>query len=489
MSALATADSPRADRRTFAEWRPAIELTAYLAICGIIAAALLVRLTEPEPGGSRDFGAPLWTMAVGVVCNASCAIVGSYLVLRRLSLLGDAITHAVLPGIALAYYFSGSVSGWPIFVGALLLGVVTSGLTQAISSLGRVSEDTSLGIVFSSLFALGVILINLWAHVDLDPGCVLYGQIDFVAIDLTPVFGVEISRPLLTLVPVLGVTILFVVTLWKELKIVAFDPALAAAIGIPVATVHYLFMTLVAGVAVASFESVGSILVVAMLIVPPATAAYFSDRLGWMIAWAVAVSATSAVFGYLVAATLNTSVAGAMAVVAGVQFALAVFLAPRSGLVSRWLRNQALALRIAAEDVLTRLYRQEEWSGLQGSGVGGPRSEARGLRSEFGGRSFVDRLARWRLLRAGWVERRAVDNLALTAAGRSEARSLIRAHRLWESYLDTHFDLPRDHLHDAAERMEHFLGADLQSELAAELADRAVDPHGKEIPPRMSPES
>jgi ABC-type Mn2+/Zn2+ transport system permease subunit len=483
-------------------WTPAIELAGYLAVCTVAAAVLLERATAPEAGAPRALAAPLWTMLVGAACNASCAIVGCYLVLRRLSLLGDAITHAVLPGIALAYLFSHSVSGWPIFVGALVFGILASVLTQAISNLGRVSEDTSLGIVFTSLFALGVILISRFAHADLDPGCVLYGLIEVVSLDMTPVLGVEVSRPLLTLVPMLVLTIVFVAALWKELKIVAFDPALAAAMGIPVAVVHYALMMLVAGVAVASFESVGSILVVAMLIVPPAAAALVTDRLMWMIAWAVAIGAASAVFGYLLADALNTSVAGAMAVVAGGQFALAVLLAPRSGLVSRWLRNTSLSIRIAAEDVLAGLYRVEEGTGVRRAEAKGEESVARGRFVEpasprahggggpwaaigelLAGGTVVDRLGRWRLFRAGWVRRGDAGELRLTDAGRAAARSLIRAHRLWETYLDTHFDLPRDHLHDAAERMEHFLGAELQEELAAELADRAVDPHGKEIPP------
>jgi hypothetical protein len=192
-----------------------------------------------------------------------------------------------------------------------------------------------------------------------------------------------------------------------------------------------------------------------------------------MMAWAVAIGATSAVFGYLIAVPLATSVAGAMAVVAGLQFAMAVFFAPRSGLVSRWLRNYLLAIRIAAEDVLAALFRLEE------------KGERGGSRQPSGTsqRGIIPQLARWRLSRAGWVISDAEGNLKMTDAGRAAASSLVRAHRLWETYLDTHFDLPRDHLHDAAEWMEHYLGADLQEELAAELAGRAVDPHGKAIPP------
>ena len=448
---------------------------AYLAVCGLAGLALLEQLTRPvQTGAARDW-AHLWPIAAGIVCNASCAILGCYLVLRRMSMLGDAITHAVLPGIALGFMFSGSVTSPWLFVGALVLGVLTSVLTQGVSSLGRVSEDASLGVVFTSLFALGVVLINFVPAADLDPECVLYGDIVNASMDVRD-FGVwEISRPLLTLVPVLAAVLLFVALLWKELKIVSFDPALAAAMGFRVALVHYLLMGMVSLVTVASFEPVGSILVVAVLIVPAATAAQITERLSWMMAWAVAIGATSAVFGYAAAMWLNTNPAGAMAVVAGLQFAAAVFLSPKQGLVSRWLRNQALSVRIAAEDILGRLYRLEE-----SASVGREPHEATSTR-------LIDWLAHTRLFRRGWITRDRGGELRLTAAGRDAARRLVRAHRLWESYLDTHFDLPRDHLHEAAERMEHYLGPQLADELAAELADRAVDPHGKEIPSSTAP--
>jgi manganese/zinc/iron transport system permease protein len=471
MSIHAAAPGPLvASRHSSAAWQGG-QLAAYMVIAAGTAAMVLAWVTEPQLGDSRELAAPLWTMLVGIVTNASCGILGCYLVLRRMSLLGDAISHAVLPGIALGYLFSGSVAGLPILLGAMALGVVTSVLTDAISRLGRVPEDSSLGIVFTSLFALGVIMLQAWArHADLDADCVLYGLIDFAGVDMTEIFGLEISRPLIMLVPALVITLLVVTIFWKELKIVAFDPALAAAMGFRVGAVHYLLMALVSAVTVASFESVGSILVVAVLVVPAATAALITDRLGWMMAWSVAIGATSAVFGYLLAVPLASSVAGAMAVVAGIQFAVAVLFSARSGLVSQWLRNQALAVRIAAEDVLARLYRAEE-SGSAGQGRG---EQVPGV---------AGRLARWRLLRWGWVAPDDGGMLTLTDAGRSAARSLIRAHRLWETYLDTHFDLPRDHLHEAAERMEHFLGKELQEKIAAELADRAVDPHGKQIPP------
>jgi len=463
-------------------WPQAIEFVVYLAVCAVAAAVLFERVTRPPAGEERDFLAPLWTIAVGIVSNASCAILGCYLVLRRMSLLGDAISHAVLPGIVFGFLLSGTITGLPIFLGAMAIGVLTSASVHAVTSLGRVSEDTGLGIVFTSLFAWGVILIP--PHADLDPNCVLYGDIVTAAIDPRTIGGITLPRPLITLVPTLAVVLLFVLVLWKELKLVAFDAPLAQAMGFRVNIVHYLLMAMVSAVTVASFESVGSILVVAMLIVPAATAALLSERLSGMMAWAVAIGATSAVFGYLVSVPLATSVAGSMAVVAGLQFALAVFLSPRSGLFSRWLRNRSLAVRIAAEDVLARLYRQEERGQGSGFRVQDSEKEVALHRPEVGGRTgLVGWLARRRMLRLGYVRYDRVGDWQLTESGRAAARSLVRAHRLWESYLDTHFDLPRDHLHEAAEHMEHFLGSELQRELAAELADRATDPHGKAIPP------
>jgi manganese/zinc/iron transport system permease protein len=453
-------------------------LGSYAIVTLILGAIALEYVTRASANDSRVLATPLWTIAVGIVTNASCAILGCYLVLRRMSLLGDAISHAVLPGIVLGFYYSHSLVGWPIFLGAVLVGMLTAALTQGIANLGRVSEDASMGVIFTTLFALGVVLINSLdmknTHIDAD--CVLYGDIAAVGIDVVPFLGWAVPRTLQTLVPTLALVLLFVALLWKELKIVAFDPALAAAMGFRVVIVHYLLMAMVAGVSVASFEAVGSILVVAMLIVPAATAALMTDRLGWMIAWAVTIGAASAIFGCLAAEWLNVSAAGMMAVAAGVQFALAVFVSPKQGLVTRWLRNLSLAVRIAAEDVIARLYRSEERGGT---------SQKSGARAQ-GSAGLVQWLANLRLARRDWVRRDRVGDLQLTDIGRNAARNLVRAHRLWESYLDTHFDLPRDHLHDPAERMEHFLDQQLQEELAAELADRAVDPHGKTIPPAAS---
>jgi len=414
-----------------------------------------------------------WTILIGIVAGTSCSIVGCYLVLRRMSLLGDAISHAVLPGIAIGVLMSGQIGGLPSILGALVFGLLTTLLIEVLHGKGRLSEDSSIGVVFSSLFSIGVIIITREArHKHIDTDCILYGLIEAAPLDLVTILGVDVPRVMLTLVPVLLVIAALVLCFWKELKIASFDPVLATAMGISATLVHYLLMSMVAAVTVSSFEAVGSILVIAMLIVPAATAYLLTDRLISMMLVAIGISWISSILGYWIAALVNTSVAGMIAVIAGAQFLLAVLLSPRYGLVSRAFRNGALALRIMREDVLARLYRQEEVGKLTD----------RAGKSRAGAGVLLQWCADFLLHRQGLVTTPSRGKRRLTEQGRTRARELVRAHRLWESYLGENFNLASDHLHDAAERMEHFIGPKLQEKIAEELREPASDPHGRPIP-------
>ena len=418
-----------------------------------------------------------WTIAVGVACNACCAILGCYLVLRRMSLLGDAVSHSILAGIAGAFLLTGSIGAVPMFVGALLVGLLTAFLTQSLATFGKIPEDSSMGVVFTSLFAIGVIIISLPSlrHAHLDD-CVLVGLLDTTAL-VTSTFGGRVyPTALLTLVPMLTVILLFVTVFWKELKIASFDPELATSMGINAVLIHYLLMGMVAATTVASLKAVGAILVIAMLIVPPATAHLFTDRLWLMMLLAVMFGATAAIFGCLWARWANSNAAGLMAVSAGLQFLVAVFLAPRYGLISKAYHNLRLSLRIVSEDVIAMLYRREERAATDA--IGATPTEC--IKAAGGG--LLGRLAVPRLRRKGSLMQNADGTLSLTDTGRRAGESLVRSHRLWELYLDEHFDLPPDHLHEPAERIEHFIGPELQSELADALDRPAKDPHGREIP-------
>ena len=391
-----------------------------------------------------------------------------------MSLLGDALSHAVLPGLVVAFVLAGSLNIAYMFAGALAVGLLTTLLTQAIHRQGGVPADAAIGVVFTSLFALGVILIKRYGQgVDLDPDCVLYGQIDLVEFYTVHVGGYEVPRALVSIVPVLVINISVILFLWKELKISSFDPALATTMGISANRLFYLLMALVALTTVASFEQVGSILVIAMLIVPGATAHLLSDRLSRMMMIAVALAVASAVLGYFLAIAWNVSAAGPMAVVAGGFYLAAALLSPRYGIASRLVRNAQTSLRIIREDLLAMLYRLEE---LHVERRLGPREARQAV-----GAGWLARLALRSLLRGGEVVR-AASALELTDAGRRRAVELVRSHRLWEAYLVEYLGLPLDHVHDPAERMEHFIDAGLQEQIVAELRDARQDPHGREIP-------
>ncbi|MFN5662023.1 MAG: metal ABC transporter permease, partial [Planctomyces sp.] len=277
-----------------------------------------------------------WTAGTAVVCCVSCGVLGCFLVLRRMSLLGDAISHAILPGLALAFIITQSRAPGPMIAGAMIVGVLTALLSGGLSRWGKVPEDASMGVVFTTLFALGVLLITLAARdVDIDPGCVLYGSIELVALELIPLGPIEVPRAFAWLGAVLLINLTLLLVFYKELKIVCFDPALATTLGISATVVHYGLMTAVATTSVAAFESVGSILVIAMLVAPGATAHLLTDRLSRMLLIAAGISALSAVAGYAFAVALNTSVAGMIASVSLVLFVLAVVAAPRHGVLAR----------------------------------------------------------------------------------------------------------------------------------------------------------
>ncbi len=416
-----------------------------------------------------------WIVTTGILVNVSGALLGNYLILRRMSLLGDAVAHAVLPGLAIAFLVTQSRAPLPMLCGALLAGLLTVLLTELIRRYAEVPEDAALGVVFTSLFALGVVIISRSASaVDLDPGCVLYGVLETAAIDTVSLWGWEVPRVVLTMSVVTLAIVAFVVLFWKELKIVSFDPALAVSLGLNARVVHYLLMALIAAYTVAAFEAVGSILVVAMLVVPAATAYLLTDRLRWMAVLAALAGASAACFGRWCAWELETSVAGMMAVVAGGQCALAVLFAPRHGYLAKRIFRARVSLRIVREDLLAMLYRWREHVGEKPL----PRREA--LAAVGGG--ALPRLILAQLLRRGWIELSSAG-VRLAAAGLPHGATIVQGHRLCEAYLARHFDLPADHLHEPAHRMEHYLDAELVGRIAAAVDHPAVDPHGKPIVP------
>ena len=425
-----------------------------------------------------------WIVATGMLSAMACALLGNYLVLRRMSMTGDAISHAVLPGLAIAFLFTGSRGSLPMLVGAVLIGIVTAFLIQAIYRLSGLDKGASMGVVFTTLFALGLILIRQAAdHVDLDPSCVLYGAIELTPLDTYDLGGFEIPRAAVTNGAMLLFNLAFVLVFYKELKITSFDPALATTIGINADMLHYILMTLVAATTIAAFESVGSILVIAMLIVPGAAAHLLTDRLGGMLALSMVIAALAAVLGHLGAITVpvwfgfrDTSTAGMMAVAAGLLFLMVFLFAPRYGILSRLIRQARLGLRIVGDDILGLLYRFQEMAPT------GAAAMTRGDFREALKQDWPVRVALWHLSRRRWI-RRSAAGFDLTAEGTRQGRQLIRSHRLWESFLCGKMGYCETDVHTPAHHLEHFTDEAMQTRLEHASDRPRQDPHQRVIPP------
>lgn len=260
-----------------------------------------------------------WIFLMGFLVAAACGLIGNYIVLRRIALVGDAISHSLLPGIVIAFLVTQSRSGFPVLIGAVIAGIVTTVLIEIISEKSRVKSDAALGITFSTLFALGVILIALYAdHVDLDADCVLYGEIAFIPLAETiNIQGLNWGPwPVVRMAIVFLLTASLILFYYKELLVTSFDPGLALSLGIPVKRFHYGLMIGLSVVIVSAFEAVGVILVIAMLIFPSVTASLISMRLPTILGLSIVFSAFYSLLGVHLALWLDCSIAGAMAVVA-----------------------------------------------------------------------------------------------------------------------------------------------------------------------------
>ena len=439
----------------------------------------------------------------GGLAAMACAIPGVWLVLRRQSMMGDAISHTALPGVviavlgshAIANAFGGatvSTAAEPILllIGAVTIGVLTALLTEWVQKLGQVEASAALGVVFTSFFALGILLLRLKAdQADLDPECVLFGQLELIVWDLVDVAGLSISRPFLVNGVALLVNLALVCLFFKELRISAFDPDMATVQGINARVVNYSLMAATAATVVLAFQSVGSILVIGLLIVPAATSVLLTDRLVPMFLISLFVAALSAALGHVLAITVSPALfravgfsevtdlaaSGMMAVVCGGIFLIAFLLSPTHGLVGKIVSRIRLRLRIAADDILSTVYRFEEQSD------GKPASTEQVSRETKWIPPFEKRFVISRLQRHGLVNVEK-ELLSLTDAGRVRATGLIASHRLFESYMDKHFDLPADHLHETAHFVEHFLDEEMRSQIKDELQSPNVDPHGRRIP-------
>jgi manganese/zinc/iron transport system permease protein len=289
---------------------------------------------------------------VAMVTAVACALPGVFLVLRRMAMMSDAISHTVLLGIVLGFFLVGDLNSPLLIVGAAAMGVLTVSLVALLERTRLVKEDAAIGLVFPALFSLAVILISRYAgDVHLDTDAVLTGEIALAPFNRLYIYGYDLGPTGVYLMGViLLLNLLFIVLFYKELKLTTFDAGLAAALGFAPSILHYSLMSLVSITVVGAFDIVGSVLVVALMIAPPATAYLLTDRLPRMIGLSALVGVISAIMGYWIAIAMDASIAGSMAAVAGVLFVLVFLFSPERGMLAiarrraeqRWLFAQTM---------------------------------------------------------------------------------------------------------------------------------------------------
>jgi manganese/zinc/iron transport system permease protein len=346
--------------------------------------------------------AELEILVIAIVTAVAAALPGTYLVLRRTAMVADAISHAILPGIVIAFFLTRDLNSPLLLAAAAATGVLTVVLIEALIRSRLVPEDASIGIVFPALFSIGVILISRAASdVHLDTDAVLLGELAFAPFRRFSIGTFDLGPAALwSMGTILLVNTVLIALAWKELKLATVDDGLAALLGFQPLVIHYGLMSMVSVTAVGAFDAVGSILVVALMIAPPATAYLLAERLGSMMAIAAVVAALGAALGWAAALALDVSIAGSIAAASGLLFAVAFLVAPQRGLLAQAQRRSGQRLDFAVRMLVVHLLHHE------GTPQAAEECREAGLHRHLG----------WR---ESWTRR---------VVGRAERRALIARH-------------------------------------------------------------
>jgi manganese/zinc/iron transport system permease protein len=403
----------------------------------------------------------------------SGGVLGCYALLRRQSLIGDALAHAALPGVCLAFWLTRDKAPLPLLTGALVAGVLGALSILGIVRWSRVKEDSAIGIILSVFFGTGMVLLTFLQR---QP----FGNQSGLDRYLFGQAATLMMEDVLFIAGLGGIALLAVAVLFKEFKLLAFDRAFGASLGFPMRGLEIGLTGLLVLVVVLGLQAVGAILIIASLITPAAAARQWTDRMGTMIFLSAAVGAVASLLGALASASMRNLPTGpAIVLVSSGFLAFSLLLAPRRGILWGWLRGRKVQRSVRWENLLKDLHHAAEEDaapdrfvllpqlmGFRGQRAGIVRGQVRGLEEE------------------GWVERQGAEGVRLTDAGRREARRVVRKHRLWELYLARRLELPPDHVHRDAEAMEHILSDESVDQIDRLLGHPVVDPHGRPIPPR-----
>ncbi|MCG8614974.1 MAG: metal ABC transporter permease [Desulfobacterales bacterium] len=398
----------------------------------------------------------------GSVVAVVAGVVGCLVVLRRMAFLGDALSHAMIAGVAGGYlvmklFFGLEAHAPGMLLGSLLAAIATVALISFVSRISRVKEDTAIGIMYTGVFALGVVAVSIFRH---------YIHIDLMHFIMGDILGVA-DTDLWVSVFVAAIVLTILIFFFRHFQLATFDPVMAASIGLPVVLLDYLLTTCVSLVVVSAVSMVGVILVVGLLITPAATAYLLSDRLDKMMALSALFGVTSVVGGLYLCVWLDSAGGGAIMLFCTLQFLVVLTVAPKYGLLSRWLRLRSLVPQQTVEDVLTTVLRYD--------GV----APADAIHRYVDSAKSLDKVLK-RMVQDGLLASSA-NGFTLTEKGDDEARKVLRAHRLWETYLES-IGTPDQDVHSTAHKLEHLREGNTVEYLDEKLGRPTQDPHGKAIP-------
>lgn len=454
---------------------------AWLLLCAFAAQAQAARTSELSESTMAERMARFFTfqdpslrfaLAGSMLLGICCGLMGAFLVVRKLALMGDALSHAVLPGVVLGFLWGMTKDPLAIFVGATVAGLLGAGTVQLLRHTTRHKEDAAIGFVLASFFGVGVCLMTMLQNA---PGGNKSGLDKFM-------FGQAAALGAGDVALLAGVAVLAlgaVLVLFKEYAITSFDPGFARSLGLPVQVFHYSLMLLLAFAIVSALQAVGVVLVTAMLVIPAAAAFLLTDRLGWMLVlsalFGMSTGALGAFFSFV---GRNLPTGPFMVLAATVVFVAALLLAPRHGILSRWWRHVSRSARIRRENTLKALYHVLEDEDFRAEQV-----SAREL-AERRRETIEDAQAQLHALRRNGLVTLSGDRAwaALTPEGWQRACEIVRNHRLWELYLTNAAQIAADHVHEDAEKIEHVLGEDTVRQLERRLNYARRDPHGRLIP-------
>lgn len=294
---------------------------------------------------------------IACLVAVACAIPGTFLVLRKMAMISDAISHSILPGIVIGFFITQDLNSPLLILLAALTGIITVVLVEYIQKTGLVKEDTAIGLVFPTLFSIGVILIAKNANdVHLDVDAVLLGELAFAPFDRLLISGIDVGPKSLWIIgSILIITIGLLFAFFKELKLSTFDVGLSSALGFSPAIIHYGLMTVSSVTTVGAFDAVGAILVVALMIAPAATAYLLTTNLKHMLFYAICFGVFSAIFGYWLAHWLDASIAGSITTMLGLLFLLVYLFAPNKGIISVMYREKQQRIEVSLLTFLLHL--------------------------------------------------------------------------------------------------------------------------------------